>query len=102
MIQIGLRKEFQNYELKGFGFRGKLLGRLVFSHLTYETSAKGLMNVQIDGQPIDLIKRYSVGTIDMFTLGSFLPPIVKAQHRFYLPETLRDLLAWRLSRLSES
>ncbi|SFG93067.1 bifunctional metallophosphatase/5'-nucleotidase [Sporolactobacillus nakayamae] len=101
MIQIGLRKEFQTYELKGFGFRGKLLGRLVFSYLTYDTSAEEVVNVRIDGQPIDPIKRYSVGTIDMFTLGSFLPPIVKAQHRFYLPETLRDLLAWRLSQLSE-
>ncbi|MCO7176051.1 bifunctional metallophosphatase/5'-nucleotidase [Sporolactobacillus kofuensis] len=98
MIRIGLSKSFQNYELKGFGFRGKLIGKLIFSHLTYETSGMEPINVRINDQPIQLKKHYSIGTIDMFTLGSLLPPIVKAKHRFYLPETLRDLLGWVLTK----
>lgn len=96
MITIGLKKEFQTYELKGFGFRGKVLGKLVLSHVSYELTEDGPVNIRIGEQPLLLEKKYSVGTIDMFTLGSFLPPIVKAKQRFYLPETLRDLLAWRL------
>lgn len=99
MIRLGRKKDFQTFELKGFGFRGKMLGRLVFSGLSYEIISDSLVNVRIHGQPIDNLRRYSVGTIDMFTLGSFLPPIVKAEQRFYLPETLRDLLAWRLGQL---
>lgn len=103
MIAIGLKKDFQTYELKGFGFRGKVIGKLVFSHLTYATdpeSGKLLAEtIRVAGIPLDLKKKYSIGTVDVFTMGHFLPPIVRAHQEFYLPETLRDLLAWRLSEL---
>lgn len=104
MINKGQQKSFQTYQLKGFGFRGKVLGRLVFSHLTYRLSSAGgvpqAADVKVNGEPIRLEKKYSIGTTDMFTFGTFLPPIVKARQRFYLPETLRDLLAWRLKQLN--
>lgn len=104
MIQLGLRKEFQTYALKGFGFRGKVLGKLVFSNLTYRTRSNGDLQepygVRIGGIPIQMNDRYSIGTIDVFTFGTFLPPIVRADQRYFLPETLRDLLAWRLNKLA--
>ncbi|WP_353947549.1 bifunctional UDP-sugar hydrolase/5'-nucleotidase [Sporolactobacillus sp. Y61] len=104
MIRIGLKKDFQTYELKGFGFRGKVLGKLVFSHLTYDTRLKeGKLDpcdIRVKGIPLEKERRYSLGTIDVFTMGHFLPPIVKAKQRFYLPETLRDLLAWRLKEIN--
>ncbi|RYL95674.1 bifunctional metallophosphatase/5'-nucleotidase [Sporolactobacillus sp. THM7-4] len=103
MINIGLKKEFQTYQLKGFGFRGKVLGKLVFSHLTYNRVVDGenqtASDVRIDGKPVLADKKYQVGTIDMFTFGTLLPPIARASQRFFLPETLRDLLAWRLSQI---
>lgn len=103
MIDIGLRKDFQTYELKGFGFRGKLLGKLVFSNLEYRKEYRAgrlhATEVTVKGAPIVREKAYSVGTIDMFTFGSFLPPIVRAKQQFFLPETLRDILAWRLKTL---
>jgi hypothetical protein len=34
-------------------------------------------------------------------MGTFLPPVVRAEQTFFLPETLRDLLAWRLRRLND-
>ncbi|WKB35137.1 hypothetical protein QS257_15795 [Terrilactibacillus sp. S3-3] len=86
------------------GFRGKVIGKLIFSHLTYRlSSALGVpqaVDVKVKGEPIRLEKKYSIGTTDMFTFGTFLPPIVKARQRFYLPETLRDLLAWRIKQLN--
>ncbi len=103
MIRIGLKKRFQTYELKGFGFRGKVLGKLVFSNLTYRTKPDGDLqepfDVRIGGLPIQPDDRYRVGTIDVFTFGTLLPPIVRADQSFFLPETLRDLLAWRLHQL---
>ncbi|WP_028983973.1 bifunctional metallophosphatase/5'-nucleotidase [Sporolactobacillus terrae] len=102
MIQLGMKKSFQNYALKGFGFRGKRVGCLIFSHLTYEQEGETAVHVRINGKPLDKAGRYSIGTIDMFTLGAMLPPIVKAEQRFYLPETLRDLLAWQLSKRSDA
>lgn len=103
IINIGLKKEFQTYELKGFGFRGKVLGKLVFSRLTYATHQEGdrteANDVRVEGVPIRMDGHYSLGTIDVFTLGTFLPPVVKAKQQFFLPETLRDLLVWRLKKL---
>lgn len=100
IITCGLSPDFQNYALKGFGFRGKVLGKLVFSNLDYQTDIRDgqleVVNIAVSGVPLDLRRRYTVGTIDMFTLGHFLPPIVRAKQRFFLPETLRDLLVWQL------
>lgn len=102
MIRIGLTDDFRTYALKGFGFRGKLLGKLIFSNLSYRTKTvhdvREACDVRIGGLPLSMKKRYSVGTIDVFTFGTFLPPVVRAKQRFFLPETLRDLLAWRLGQ----
>ncbi|MFC7394313.1 bifunctional metallophosphatase/5'-nucleotidase [Scopulibacillus cellulosilyticus] len=101
VIKKGLDPAFQELELKGFGFRGKMIGKLIFSHLTYEVDKLGaasvVNNVQINGDLIDLERTYQVATIDMFTFGRLLPPIKEAEHKkFYLPEMLRDILAWKL------
>lgn len=100
IAERGLGVSFQNYALKGFGFRGKVIGQLVFSHLKYRLVTRDgkrhVCDVTIDDLPVVFGKIYSVGTIDMFTFGHMLPPIVSAPQQFYLPETLRDLLAWRL------
>ncbi|RYM06192.1 bifunctional metallophosphatase/5'-nucleotidase [Sporolactobacillus sp. THM7-7] len=103
MVNTGLDEAFQTYALKGFGFRGKMLGKLIFSHLTYQNIKKDgtpqAEDVRVNGRPIRLEKEYSVGTIDVFTFGTFLLPVVKAKQQFFLPETLRDLLAWRLTQI---
>ncbi|MBM7646098.1 2',3'-cyclic-nucleotide 2'-phosphodiesterase (5'-nucleotidase family) [Scopulibacillus daqui] len=101
IIQKGLDPAFQTFELKGFGFRGKTIGKLIFSQLTYEINKIGetskVVNVQMNGEPLELDRTYQVATIDMFTFGRLLPPIKEAPHKkFYLPEMLRDLLAWKL------
>lgn len=97
MIRIGLKKDFQEYELKGFGFRGKVLGKLVFSRLDWTMQPQDVLDVRIGNAPLRPDQRYSLSTVDVFTMGTFLPPIVRAEQHFYLPETLRDLLAWRLN-----
>ncbi|MCI1857244.1 MAG: bifunctional metallophosphatase/5'-nucleotidase [Sporolactobacillus sp.] len=102
MIAIGLKKSFQTYELKGFGFRGKRLGKLMFSHLSYrvdQAETARIADVRINGEPLRPERTYSLGTIDVFTMGTFLPPVVRAEQTFFLPETLRDLLAWRLQTI---
>lgn len=101
VIEIGLKEEFQSYELKGFGFRGKALGKLVFSGLSYRINADhGISDIMINGEPIDRDKRYDVATTDMFTFGRLLPQIKAAEKKnYYLPEMLRDLLAWKLKQI---
>ena len=88
---------FQKFELKGFGFRGKRIGKLIFSGLTYDLQKGNPINVLINREPLETDQSYQVATTDMFTFGRLLPQVKEAPIKdFYLPEMLRDLLAWKL------
>ncbi|WP_141603781.1 bifunctional metallophosphatase/5'-nucleotidase [Terrilactibacillus laevilacticus] len=98
IINRGRDKEFQTFELKGFGFRGKVVGALIFSGLSYNEREGSIHeeDVMVNNQPLNRYASYKVATIDMFTFGALLPPIAKAKQNFFIPETLRDLLGWKL------
>ncbi|WP_337019529.1 bifunctional UDP-sugar hydrolase/5'-nucleotidase [Oceanobacillus massiliensis] len=100
VIRASLSKEFMEYRLKGFGFRGEMLGRMVFSGLEVETGLhkngnEYVQQVLLDnGQPIDPDKTYYIATADTFTFGRLLPEIAKSNTKqYFVPEFLRDLLA---------
>lgn len=98
VIRATLTKQFINFELKGLGFRGKILGRMVFSHLDVRT--KQLKNkelsvesIKYNGKPLSTDRWYKVATADTFTFGRLLPEVAKARDKqYFLPETIRDLL----------
>ncbi|MFZ3576748.1 bifunctional metallophosphatase/5'-nucleotidase [Virgibacillus sp. DJP39] len=103
VIRASFTKEFMELKLKGFGFRGEVLGRMIFAGLEVETEVKKdgqehVKNVTINNQPIDHNHTYHVATADMFTFGRLLPEIAKSESkRYFLPEFLRDLLARTLN-----
>lgn len=104
IIIHSLSREMIYKEVKGFGFRGKVMGIMVFDGVTYEEKLlsdgmKHIFNILINGQKIDPHRTYQVATIDMFTFGHLYPTIASAKvKKYYMPEFLRDLLAWRLNR----
>ncbi len=100
MMEKGLEADFQQFELKGFGFRGKRIGKLIFSGLTFDYREDNQVhNVKINGQAIQLKQIYQVAVPDMFTFGRLLTQISQADHKdYYLPEMMRDLLAWKLKK----
>jgi 2',3'-cyclic-nucleotide 2'-phosphodiesterase (5'-nucleotidase family) len=104
VIRGSLAKSFTELKLKGFGFRGEVLGRMVFSGLTVETAVhengeEYVENVLFHGEFLDPDAIYSVATADTFTFGRLLPEIAKSEKkRYLLPEFLRDLLADTLRR----
>jgi 5'-nucleotidase len=91
--------------LKGLGFRGKVMGRMVFDGIEVKTEmfADGkqrVTDVYVHGEPIDYDRTYAVATVDMFTLGPLYPEISHSEKKtFYMPELLRDLLAWKLQNI---
>jgi 2',3'-cyclic-nucleotide 2'-phosphodiesterase (5'-nucleotidase family) len=95
-------EKMEHLQLKGLGFRGKVMGRMVFDGIEVKTEmlADGknhVTEVLVHGNPIDHDKIYAVATVDMFTLGPLYPEISHAEKKiFYMPELLRDLLAWKL------
>ncbi|HLT55300.1 MAG TPA: bifunctional UDP-sugar hydrolase/5'-nucleotidase [Bacillota bacterium] len=100
VIRVSLTKEFMEFPLKGFGFRGEMLGKMMFSGINVETGRHRngepyVKNViQENGELINGNKRYFVATADTFTFGRMLPEVAKSEvKQYFLPEFIRDLLA---------
>ncbi|MBM7570975.1 bifunctional metallophosphatase/5'-nucleotidase [Aquibacillus albus] len=102
VIRGSYTKAFMELNLKGFGFRGEVIGQMIYSGL--EVSVKKhdngdfqVVKVLIDGLPLNPDKDYLVATADMFTFGKLLPEVARSKvKRFYMPEFLRDLLVHTL------
>jgi 2',3'-cyclic-nucleotide 2'-phosphodiesterase (5'-nucleotidase family) len=94
----------EQLQMKGFGFRGKVLGRMEYDGMDVTTSVledgnPHVTDITINGKPIDPEQYYSVATLDMFTFGSLYPEISRAKEKqYFLPEMLRDLLKWKMQR----
>lgn len=75
-----------------------------FDGVTYEMKLLNdglthITNIKINGRPINLKRTYEVATLDMFTFGHLFPAISAAKiKKYYMPELLRDLLAWKLKK----
>ncbi|WP_047979632.1 bifunctional metallophosphatase/5'-nucleotidase [Ornithinibacillus contaminans] len=99
VIRATYTAEFIDLELKGFGFRGKVIGNMVFSGIQVETGQHRqghtyVETVQVNGSPIIPTKLYNVVTADTFTFGRMLPEIAKSEKkRYILPAFIRDYLA---------
>ncbi|UFT98240.1 bifunctional metallophosphatase/5'-nucleotidase [Radiobacillus kanasensis] len=98
VVRGALTKAFMDLQLKGLGFRGKVLGRMVFSGLKVQTERldngdEHVIEVMFRGKPIDKEQTYKIATADTFTFGKLLPEITRSEEKhYYLPELLRDLL----------
>lgn len=99
VIRAAFTKDFMELKLKGFGFRGKVLGRMMFSGIEVETDFYKDGNEYVtgvhfsNGEALDSDRKYTVATADVFTFGRLLPQIAKSEVKHYfLPEFLRDLL----------
>ncbi|MGN1401112.1 MAG: bifunctional metallophosphatase/5'-nucleotidase [Bacillus sp. (in: firmicutes)] len=89
-------EEWPHMQVKGFGFRGKVLGNMVYSQVEFGENR----NIKVNGAELDPDKMYKLALPDMFTFGFFFPLIKRSERKHYfLPEFLRDLLAARLAKL---
>ncbi|TCL47352.1 2',3'-cyclic-nucleotide 2'-phosphodiesterase (5'-nucleotidase family) [Thermolongibacillus altinsuensis] len=98
-------EKMKRLEIKGFGFRGKVMGQMVYDRLQIETEilsdgSEHIRRIFVDHEPLQEQKLYAVATIDMFTFGHLYPEIYRAAKKtYYMPEMLRDLLEWKLKKL---
>lgn len=97
-------EEMEQMKLKGLGFRGKIMGRMIFDGVEtememLEDGKKHVKQIYVNGEPIDINRTYIVATIDMFTLGPLYPQLGRIKEKIYfMPEMLRDVLAWKLKK----
>lgn len=105
IIHYALSEEMIFKKIRGFGFRGKVMGIMVFDGVTYDAKILNdglthIFNIKVNGKKIDNDRIYEVATVDMFTFGHLYPSIAAAKiKQYYMPELLRDLLAWKLRKL---
>ncbi|WP_338750980.1 bifunctional UDP-sugar hydrolase/5'-nucleotidase [Bacillus sp. FJAT-52991] len=91
-------KKWPHLAIKGFGFRGKVMGQFVYDKLEVDPIH---YHFKIDGQEIEADKRYRLATLDMFTFGHFFQPLYRATHKkYFMPEFLRDVMEWKLLQLT--
>ncbi|MFC5647631.1 bifunctional metallophosphatase/5'-nucleotidase [Paenibacillus solisilvae] len=97
-MEQSLLGEFIDKPIRGFGFRGTLLGTLAVdgAEIHWDDAAEPynkITSILINGQPFDDEREYLVGTIDMFTFGVGYETIKGGtEFRYYLPEFIRDVL----------
>jgi 5'-nucleotidase len=101
-LEESLLHTFRSQVIRGFGFRGDILGALCVDGLRIEyDSMRPEMNqitaVYVNGQLLQLDREYLVGTIDMFTFGvGYISLSYGTEIKYVLPEFLRDVLASQL------
>lgn len=105
-LEESLLPEFQQKEIKGFGFRGVYLGNMAVSGLQIEWDPlakpyKKIASVHLKGEAIQDEKWYDVATIDMFTFGLGYSRFQNGKIKeYFLPKFLRHLLVAHFGRPS--
>lgn len=88
-------EEWWHLQLKGLGFRGVVLGKLLLYNLKMDRQRQLFLN----GEIVAPSQSYTLATLDLFTFGYFFPSFKYAKKHYYLPAFLRDIL---LSYLQKS
>jgi len=102
-LEESLLPEFQNLEIRGFGFRCRVLGAVCLDGLEVTADLeqppyRRVKEASVNGVPLDENRIYTVGTLDMFTFGvGYLGLKEGRDARYFLPEFIRDVLAESLN-----
>ncbi|CAN7356320.1 bifunctional metallophosphatase/5'-nucleotidase [Paenibacillus sp. LjRoot56] len=101
-LEESLLDEFMEKPIRGYGFRGEVLGVLCVDGITVQVDAsrppyERIVAVYVGEELLDPERSYLVGTIDMFTFGSGYLSLSRGKEIVYmLPEFIRDVLADQL------
>ncbi len=101
-LEQSLLPEYIAKPIKGYGFRGEVLGRLAVDGMSigYDLSRppmNRITSILVNGEVFDDERIYLVGTIDMFSFKVGYESLASAvQNEFYLPEFIRDVIASEL------
>ncbi|MDQ0114419.1 bifunctional metallophosphatase/5'-nucleotidase [Paenibacillus harenae] len=101
-LEQSLLQEYIDKPIKGYGFRGHVLGNIAVDgmRIVYDSKRpdyEKLRTVLVNGKPLDDHRLYLVGMIDMFTFKAGYESLANGRSTdFYLPEFIRDLIAVQL------
>jgi 5'-nucleotidase len=107
VIRVAHTRKLTEIRLKGFGFRGEVIGKMIFTGVDIEViegqdGESHVRSVTLNGEPIDQNRIYTLATADTFTFGRLFPEIAyAAKKNYYMPELLRDVLTQALKSTSD-
>ncbi len=84
---LSLTDSWPNLEIKGLGFRGVVMGKMITHQFLVINDVLFIGNRQIE--PSAIIR---LATLDMFTFGYFFPTFKEASKTYFMPEFIRDVL----------
>ncbi|MBM7648559.1 2',3'-cyclic-nucleotide 2'-phosphodiesterase (5'-nucleotidase family) [Bacillus ectoiniformans] len=97
VIKQTLDEKWPHLAIKGLGFRGKVMGRFVYSQIEADLEK---YTFKVAGKEIEPKRIYRVATLDMFTYGHFFTELYRAADKqYFMPEFLRDVMEWKLLQL---
>ncbi|UVI31861.1 bifunctional metallophosphatase/5'-nucleotidase [Paenibacillus spongiae] len=105
-LEQSLLDEYIDKPIRGFGFRGSVLGTLAVDGMSIHWNSdrpalNKIVSLSVNNEPFDINRVYTVGTIDMFTFGVGYETIKSgAEIRYFLPEFIRNVLAEELRNRS--
>lgn len=108
VVRASLSKSLMELELKGFGFRGEVIGRMIFANLDvvtnfHDSGEEYVRRILFKGKPLDPNRTYTVATADTFTFGRLLPEVAKSElKQLFLPEFIREILVQTLLEYTDT
>ncbi len=90
IYELSLNEEWPHIEIKGLGFRGTLMGAMIYERLYKNRHGK----LYAGNREVVTGQTYTLATLDMFTFGFFFPSFKEAEKDYCMPELIRDVLGW--------
>lgn len=84
-----LNEDWPNLEIKGLGFRGTVMGKMIAHNLRVEDN-----HLFINNKYFQKDKNIRLATLDMFTFGYFFPSLKEINKTYFMPDFIRDVFIW--------
>lgn len=103
-MEESLLESFIEKPIRGYGFRGKMLGVLCVDglHIDFDPQRapyEKIVQAWVNDEPLQKDRMYRVGSLDMFTFGQGLGYVTMREGedvQYFLPEFIRDVLEKQL------
>ena len=90
IYELSLNPDWPAKKLKGLGFRGDLMGAMIYEEL----GMNDVGELVAGDRKVVPGETYTIATLDMFTFGFFFPSLKDADKEYYMPELIRDVFGW--------
>lgn len=84
---LSLNESWPYLEIKGLGFRGVVMGKMITHQFTVVDQVLFVKNRRIE--PTEIVR---LATIDMFTFGYFYPTFKELPKTYFMSDFIRDVL----------